>query len=194
MIKLPKIDQPDKYVGLYVVDFGDHCALGYTADEVAVLLESEQFADVKIYKIHRATSAGEIDLAGVTHDRFQLESGLFFHAFDEAGARADYQSLLNWSEQDSPPCRAKLQIALSSDQMVLVALIFPAECEEEMGRWLAASGFTGSGAVDAGVSQIAHYHGSKPEIIESRQLWPDVTLAARSRKTLLAAVGMVLQR
>ena len=194
MIKLPKTDQPDKYVGLFVVDFGDHCALGYTADEVAVLLESEQFADARIYKIHRATPAGEMDLAGVTHDRFQLESGLFFHAFDQAGARGDYQRLLTWSEQESPPCRAKLQVALSSDQTVLVALIFPAECEEEMGRWLAASGFTGSGAVDAGVSQVARYYGSKPELIESRQLWPAAALAARSRETLLAAVGMELQR
>ena len=36
-MKLPKLQTPEKYVGLYVFDFGDHAGVGFTADEVAEL-------------------------------------------------------------------------------------------------------------------------------------------------------------
>ncbi len=51
-MKLPELNNSGKYVGLYVIDFGDHCAVGYTADETASLLESEKYADVKVFRIH----------------------------------------------------------------------------------------------------------------------------------------------
>ena len=37
-MKLPEVQDADKYTGLYVVDFGDHCGVGYVAEEVAELL------------------------------------------------------------------------------------------------------------------------------------------------------------
>ena len=45
-MKLPEIKEANKYTGLYVVDFGDHCGVGFTAGEIAELLESERFAVV----------------------------------------------------------------------------------------------------------------------------------------------------
>ena len=53
-MKLPKLQKPDSYVGLYVVDFGDNTGVGFTAQEVAELFESERYKDCKAYKIHRA--------------------------------------------------------------------------------------------------------------------------------------------
>ena len=37
-MKLPKLDNPDRYKGLYIFDFGDHAGVGFTAEEVAELL------------------------------------------------------------------------------------------------------------------------------------------------------------
>ena len=63
-MKLPQVQEATKYAGLYVVDFGDHSGVGFTADEVAELLDSERFADVKVYKIHRAFPDGTMELKG----------------------------------------------------------------------------------------------------------------------------------
>ncbi|MHC4121894.1 MAG: hypothetical protein ACYSWO_30885 [Planctomycetota bacterium] len=46
-MKLPKLEDNEKYVGLYVFDFGDHAGLGFTAREVAELLESEKYKNGK---------------------------------------------------------------------------------------------------------------------------------------------------
>jgi hypothetical protein len=41
-MELPKLQKPDRYVGLYVFDFGGQVSVGFTAEEVAELLESEK--------------------------------------------------------------------------------------------------------------------------------------------------------
>ena len=52
-MKLPELENTEKYVGLYVFDFGDHSGVGFTAEEVAELFDSEKYQDCKAYKIHR---------------------------------------------------------------------------------------------------------------------------------------------
>ena len=47
-MKLPQLTDPDRYEGLYVFDFGEQCAVGYTASEIAVLLESERYRNGKV--------------------------------------------------------------------------------------------------------------------------------------------------
>jgi hypothetical protein len=64
-MKLPEVKDSQKYKGLYVVDFGGRCGVGFTADEVAELLESEKFKDVKVYKIYKAYPDGRMELKGV---------------------------------------------------------------------------------------------------------------------------------
>jgi len=46
-MKLPELEKPEKYVGLYIFDFGDHAGVGFTTQEVAELLESEKYQDGK---------------------------------------------------------------------------------------------------------------------------------------------------
>ena len=204
-MQLPEINNPYAYVGLYVVDFGEaqggrhepkggQCAVGYTAEEVATLLESERFSDIKVFRVHRAGADGSLELQGVPTGRFQLESGMFFHCRDEAGGRRDYQVILEWNKRQGPPCRAKLQLRKGSDGQVLLAIIYPAEYEHETGQWLAASGFRGTGPVDAGISQIESYYQSVGDILATEQLLPANSLKARDKETLLAAVGDGLQR
>ena len=91
-MKLPEIKNPDKYVDLYVVDFGDRSGVGFTADEVAQLLESEKFKDVKVYRIYNAYPDGRMELKGVPNEIFQLEAGMFFYEFDETIAQGDFKS------------------------------------------------------------------------------------------------------
>jgi len=193
-MKLPKIDNSGKYVGLYVIDFGNQCSVGYTADEVAMLLESEKFVSVKVYKIYRAQPDGTMELTGVARERFFLESGMFFHCPDHETAKEDYNALLDWYGQQAPPCRAKLQLAQGNNERLLIALIYPAEYEQEMGRWMLDSGFIGHGPVDAGISQVTRHYQTGYKILKKAQLWPERSLRARDREELLACVGKVLQR
>ena len=63
-MKLPELEKPEKYVGLYIFDFGDHVGVGFTAGEVAELLESEKYRDGKVYRIpvNDDGTAGEAEL------------------------------------------------------------------------------------------------------------------------------------
>ena len=92
---IPSLKQSQKYVGLYIVDFKNHCAIGFTAQEVAELLESEKFKDITVYKIHNAYPDGKMELKGVPRQTFQLESAMFFHASDLTTATDDYSRLLD---------------------------------------------------------------------------------------------------
>ena len=157
---LPELEQPTRYQGLYVYDFGQWCAVGYTADEIAVLIESEQYRGGKTYKIHRATPDGRIELRGISAERFQLESGMFFPRSDLASARADFESLRAAAQRTPPPCRARLHLADRGEAQAarfVVALVFPAEYEDDIGRWLLAVDYQGGDLAEGGISHGAQY-------------------------------------
>ena len=88
---LPHVDDPTRLRGLYVYDFGDWTAIGYTAEEIAILLDDESWRGGKIYKIHRATPDGQMELRGVSPTRFNVESGMFFCRRELDAARADFE-------------------------------------------------------------------------------------------------------
>src|SRR4030042_1910394 len=134
-MKLPELEKPDKYVGLYVFDFGDHTGVGCTAEEVAELLESEKYKDSKVYKIHRAWPDGRLELKGVPAERFQLEAGMFFYSSELKMARRDFKELVSLAVRAAPPGRAKVHLAKYSDRKFVVALIYPAEYDDEFSSW-----------------------------------------------------------
>src|SRR5512139_3551963 len=104
-MKLPVVKQADRYVGLYVVDFGDTSSVGFTAEEVAEILDSERYKDCKVYKIHRAYPDGRMELKGVRREAFQLEAGMLFYEDSETESRDDFKKLINTAVQSAPPCR-----------------------------------------------------------------------------------------
>ena len=193
-MQLPLTDQPQKYAGLYVIDFGPQCAIGYTAEEVAILFDSEQFTDAQAYKIHRAQPNGTMDLRGVTRTRFNLESGMFFHCHDQPDGQKHFQQLIDDYTKHPPPCRCQLQLALTPQDQTLIALIYPAEYDEEMGRWLGDINFNPPGPVDAGSSQVSSYYSADCQILQKQQLWPEKSLKTRSREELLATLKVAVQR
>ncbi|MBN2063969.1 MAG: hypothetical protein JW745_04125 [Sedimentisphaerales bacterium] len=193
-MKLPELNNVANYVGLYVIDFGDHCAVGYTAAETACLLESERYADVKVFRIHRAMPDGTMELKGITNDRFKLESGMFFHCNSEAQAKADFDTLAKFASQSLPPCNAKLQLAHDTQGNQILGLIYPAEYEDDISSWMLKSGFKGSGAVDAGISQVTRFYNNGYCINKSCQLTAATAIPARSFAELASSTSQAVQR
>jgi len=193
-MKLPKLKKPDRYVGLYVVDFGEHTGVGFTAQEVAELLESEKYQDAKVYKIHNAYPDGRLELKGIRAETFQLEAGMFFYSSKHEVAKADFKRLINLAVQTSPPCRAKAHLTKYSDSKFAVAFIYPAEYDDEMSRWLLAGRYKTSGAAEGGVEAVQRYYDAEKQILDRHQLFGSSTLESRTGEELLAGLKSAVQR
>ena len=201
-MKLPKLQKPDNYVGLYVVDFGDSsttlttgtAAVGFTAQEVAELFESERFSHCKVYKIHKAYPDGRLELKGVPKEIFQLESGMFFFSADIGIARNDYKRLVKLGIETDVPCKAIVHLAKFSDDKFAVSLIYPAEYDDEISSWLLEHDYKQSGTAEGGISAVTRYYEAKPEIIETHQLWGRSSVESRTGAELLASTKIAVQR
>src|SRR5688572_11040687 len=116
-LKIPRLTHPERYTGLYIFDFGDHVSVGYTAAEISMLLETEQYRNGKVYRIHRALPDGTLELQGVMHATFVSEDLLIFHRPDERSAQADYDELRRLAADSPPPCRIRLERSLVMDSL-----------------------------------------------------------------------------
>jgi len=194
-MKLPQLSSPEWYTGLYVFDFGDQVAVGYTADEIAVLLESERFAGGKVYRIHRALPDGTLELQGVSPRTFQLEDGLLFYRLEAASAAVDFEALSRLADQTPPPCRMKVHLARleGAHYPHLTAILFPAEFTHDVAAWLERIGFEGGDFVEGGPSQVTDYNQSGAVVIRRRQLWPADNLS-RPAEEVLATTDRPIQR
>jgi len=193
-MKIPKLHKPQQYVGLYVFDFGDHVAVGFTAEEVAELLESERYRHGKVYKIHRAYPDGRLELKGVPAELFQLEAGMFFYSTDLQTAQGDFKRLIDLAVRSAPPCRAKVHLAKYDESKYVVALIYPAEYDDEVSRWLLEGDYRTSGAAEGGTGAVERYYEAGPTVLERHQLFGNSQIISRSGEELLAAVHLAVQR
>ncbi len=193
-MKLPKLQNTEKYVGLYIFDFGDHAGVGFTAEEVAELLESEKYKDGKVYKIHRAYPDGTLELKGVLAEKFQLEAGMFFYSSDMEAGRKDFKALVNLAVRMAPPCRAKVHLAGYSGGGFVVALIYPAEYDAEVSSWLLDGRYKTNGAAEGGVGAVQRYYDCQAEILDRHQLFSKSELMSRTGVELLASVKLAVQR
>lgn len=189
-------------MGLYVVDFGDgstaltagHCGVGFTAEEVAELFESERYKDCKAYKIHRAYPDGRMELKGVRPEVFQLEAGLFFYADNCETASRDFKRLTKLAVENAPPCRAKVHLAKYADDKFVIALIYPAEYDDEISGWLLDADFKAAGAAEGGTGAVTRYYNDNPEILERQQLFGKSTVESRTGEELLSNIKVAVQR
>ena len=193
-MKLPKLQKPDNYVGLYVVDFGDNTAVGYTAQEVAELFESERFGHCKAYKIHKAYPDGRLELKGIPKETFQREAGMFFFSTELDTARNDYKRLVKLGIETDVPCKAIVHLARYSDDKFAVSLIYPAEYDDEISSWLLEHKFQSAGIAEGGISAVTRYYDAKPEILETHQLWGRSSIESRTGAELLASTKIAVQR
>ena len=193
-MKLPKLQNSEKYIGLYVFDFGDHTGVGFTAEEVAELLESENYKDCKVYKIHRAYPDGKLELKGVPAQTFQLEAGMFFYTNALESSRGDFKKLVDLPIAASPPCRAKVHLSKYNDDKYVVALIYPAEYDDEFSSWLLDGQYKTSGTVEGGIGAVQRYYDDKPEILDRHQLSVKSELISRTGQELLDGLKLAVQR
>ncbi|MCF7973125.1 MAG: hypothetical protein K9N55_04890 [Phycisphaerae bacterium] len=193
-MKLPKLEKPQEYTGLYAIDFGDHSGVGFTADEVAELLESQACQAVTVYKIYRALPDGTLEIKGVPKETFQLESGLFFYTADLETSREGYQKLVRHAVTHQPPCRAKVHLAQWDDGQYVLGLIYPAEFEEEISAWLIQGQFEAEGLAEGGTGVVQQYYDRSPEILERHQLFGQGRFESRTGDALLIGLKRVVQR
>ena len=193
-MKLPKVQNPQKYAGLYVVDFGDHSGAGFTAQEVAELLESERFKHIKVYKIHNAYPDGRMELKGVPAQFFELEKGMFFYSSDTKSAQANFKRLVELAIKLAPPARAKVHLARFNDDNFVTALIYPAEYDDQFSRWLTDSGYKTAGVAEGGLDAVQRYYNTKAQILDRHQLFGQVAYESRTGAELLASVKLAVQR
>lgn len=193
-MKLPKLQNSEKYVGLYVVDFGDHSGVGFTDQEVAELLDSEKFKDCKVYKIHRALPDGTIELKGAQPQTFQLEMGMFFYSTDVETARHDFDELANLAAKTAPPARAKVHLAKYNEEKFAVALIYPAEYNDEFSSWLLDGGYRTAGTAKGGIEAVQRYYNDNPDILQRHQLFGKLAYTSRTGDELLSATKLAVQR
>lgn len=193
-MQIPKLQKPDKYVGLYIVDFDDHSGVGFTAQEVAELLESERYKHCKVYKIHKAYPDGRLEITGIAQERFQLESGMFFYSANLQTAQDDFKKLIDLAVRLTPPCRSKVQLAKYSDEKFAVSLIYPAEYEDEISGWLLDGDYNGCGLAEGGISAVQMYYEFKPRIMQTHQLFGRTELISRTGQELLANLKTAVQR
>jgi hypothetical protein len=193
-MQLPNINNAPRYVGLYVIDFGDHSGVGFTAEEVAELLDSEKFKDVKVYKIHNAYPDGRMELRGVRPQLFQVEIGMFFYSQDAETAQRDYKELLKLAVEQAPPSRAKLHLAKYADDKYVVALIFPAEYNDEYSAWLLDCEYKTSEEVTGGISAVQQYYKDSPEILKRHLIFGSSQNESRTGEELLSYTKVAVQR
>ncbi len=193
-MKIPKVQNPQKYVGLYVVDFGDHSGTGFAAQEVAELLESEKFKHIKVYKIHNAYPDGRMELKGIPAQIFRLEKGMFFYSSDLKSAQANFKRLVDLAVKLAPPARAKVHLAEYSEEEFVTALIYPAEYDGEFSRWLTDGGYKTAGAAEGGLEAVQRYYDRKPEVLDRHQLFGQAAYESRTGAELLASVKLAVQR
>lgn len=193
-MKLPELEKPEKYIGLYVFDFGEHTGVGFTAEEVAELLESEKYRDGKIYKIHKAYPDGQLEIKGVPSQAFQLEAGMFFYSSELKTARRHFKELVNLAVKSSPPCRAKVHLARYEDNKLVVALIYPAEYDSEFSSWLLDGDYKTSEAAEGGVGAVQRYYNQQPEILDRHQLFGRSEEISRTGNELLNSLKLAVQR
>ncbi len=193
-MKLPELKNSEKYASLYIFDFGDHCGVGFTAEEVAELFESEKYKNCKAYKIHRAYPDGRLELKGVRPEIFQLEAGMFFYSSELETARTDFKGLVNLAIRTSPPCRAKVHLARYADEKFVTAIIYPAEYDNQISAWLSVGEYKTTGAAEGGSEAVQRYYDYKPQILDRHQLFGKSEYQSRSGTELLASLKLAVQR
>ncbi len=193
-MKLPELEKPDRYVGLYVIDFGDHSGVGFTAQEVAEIIESERYKDCKVYKIYKAYPDGGMELKGVNRQIFELETGMLFYSNNENSARENFDKMINLAVGSEPPCRAKVHLAKYNDEKFCVALIYPAEFDDEVSGWLLEGEYQTEGAAEGGTSAVQGYYDSGAEILDRHQLFGQSKVSSRTGEELLASLELAVQR
>lgn len=196
MIRLPTVKNPQRYIGLYVYDFGTHSSIGYTVGEIRILRESQAHRGGTAYEIYRVTDAGAYELRGVADERLAAREAICFLRRDGATARRDYDALKRGAEGSPTPCAVEMHLARVPDFRPphVTALLYAAAASAVLSGWLNGCGFAGGDRVIGGIDAHDALIGARAVRIDSCQLLALMDYRDRSPDEVLNAVDRLVQR
>ena len=195
-MKLPVIPDPNRFVGLYVYDFGKQVSVGYTAAEVRLLQSSPDHRDGTAYEIYRVTESGGLELRGASGERLLAREAIAFLRDDLAKARGDYNRLRE--RADHRPIAAPVELLLTRatplDRPYATALLYPVAFSPTVAAWLGESDHDLANTVLGGGDVHALLTGADAQRIESCDLPACMNYADRPLNVLLRTTDQPLQR
>jgi hypothetical protein len=191
-VRIPRLDHPQDYAGLFLYDFGDHVSVGYTAEEIRILLTTPQHARGKAYLIYRVDEAGCFELRGMSEEPLGRKQGIVFSYREPSRARTDFDWLRAAAAETAPHCAAELQLVQTkeTDLPWAVVLSYPQHASALASAWLSRLGFAGGDGAASGVQVTS----DSALVVEHCRLQCDRRLAPRSKEEVLARVDEPVQR
>ncbi len=119
---------------------------------------------------------------------------MLFYSPTQEQARSDFKHLVSAAVAAEPPCRAKVHLVRYADDKFAVALIYPAEYEEEVSSWLLARAYRTAGAGVGGTGAVERYYRDAPEVLERHQLFSAGEAVSRTGDELLVSLKRAVQR
>ncbi len=195
-MRIPGVANPERYVGLYVYDFGTHVSIGYTASEVCMLRESPAHRGGTAYEIYRVHETGGFELRGAVDSRLRGREALCFLRGDSQAARRDYDELRRMAKTHRLPCAAELHLARidSFELPHVTAVLYAASATSLMATWLSSIGFAGGDHVIGGVDACAEFLGADRVGIDSCDLPASADCRDRTVDEVLSSVDVPVQR
>jgi hypothetical protein len=183
-------------VGLFVYDFGDHVSVGYTAEEINVLLASPEHSGGTAYRIHRVDEAARIELEAMPTGRIDRPEAMAFASAQRSVAQGDFETLRTAGEATPLPCPVELTMARLNDPHLpfAVMLSYPAYASSLLSKWLLDISFSGGEDATGGVGALERFQAASTGTILHCELPVDPGFVSRSVKDVLATTDQPVQR
>lgn len=196
MLKLPPVDDPHGYAGLFLYDFGTHTSVGYTAAEIALLRTHPDHRHGTAYQIYRVTEEGGFELRGVRESALFVGDATIFLRVDPSRARGDYFALRAAAQREPPPSAIELVLAKGYrfDPPELTAVLYPAWASDFIAGWLSRTDFRGGKDVLVGPQFRAAIDSLDGMRLSSCVLGGMGPITDRPPEEVLRRVGDALQR
>lgn len=142
---------------------------GLAAHEVKKFLREPGSGDAEVFVIHRVSSEGHLELAGVEASTIDDEACLMITSGDAHEVRGIYERLRDAGKGDPPPCKTHVQFCRVPgwNEPVVLSLEFPAACQTGMASWL---GRIGGMRFKAERHGLAELRAAGPQIMEECEL------------------------
>ena len=114
---------------------------------------------------------------------------MFFYSADAETAKSDFERLISIVRKNPFVCRAKVHLAKYGDDKFVTALIYPAEYDDQVSRWLLDVEYKTPGAAESGTSAVQRYYDTTPTFLKKEQLFGRPSVISRTGQDLFLYNG-----